>query len=92
MDDILQNMLEKDFVEDYVVKDLGLTEKKFKDPRKKMKLRQQQASHILFSNVCQRRNIYRPKRSLGQGNVFTGVCLSTGKGSAFRGVCIGGVG
>ena len=42
VDDILQNMLEKDFVEDYVVKDLGFKEKKLKDPRTKMKLRQQQ--------------------------------------------------
>ena len=25
-------------------------------------------------------NIYRPQRSCGQGNVFTGVCLSTGGG------------
>ena len=31
---------------------------------------------------------YRPKRSFGQGNIFTGVCLSTGGGylQIFRGV------
>ena len=30
-------------------------------------------------------HIYRPQRSCGQGNVFTGVCLSTGGG---EGVCL----
>ena len=30
-------------------------------------------------------NIYRPQRSCGQGNVFTGVCLSTG---GVEGVCL----
>ena len=33
------------------------------------------------------------KRSLGQGNVFTPVCLFTGRGeTAYSGVCIWGVG
>ena len=41
------------------------------------------------------------KRSLGQGNIFTGICLSTGrgslsrrvsvKGSPFNGLCLGGL-
>ena len=31
------------------------------------------------------------KWSLGQGNIFTSICLSTGGVSAFRGVCIGGI-
>ena len=37
------------------------------------------------------RNHYRPKRSFGQGNIFTGVCLSTGGGGAcskFWGGCL----
>ena len=30
--------------------------------------------------IWARRDIYRPQRSCGQGNIFTGVCLSTGGG------------
>ena len=37
-----------------------------------------QATH---TNQCKKRiNYYRPQRSCGQGNVFTGVCLATGGG------------
>ena len=31
-------------------------------------------------------DLYRPKQSFGQGNIFTSVCLSTGGSSIFRGV------
>ena len=31
------------------------------------------------------------KRSLGQGNMFTGMCLSTGRVPGQRGACSGGV-
>ena len=33
---------------------------------------------ILAPTTCRKGNFYRPQRSCGQGNVFTGVCLSTG--------------
>ena len=39
---------------------------------------------ILFCGI-----VIGPKRSLGQGNVFTGVCLSTGEGVGFP-ACITG--
>ena len=32
--------------------------------------------------VCMMAYFYRPERSFGQGNIFTGVCLSTGGGCA----------
>ena len=45
-----------------------------------------QTSHVVYLKI-HRRLITARKRSLGQGNMFTGVCLSTGGGvSAPRGV------
>ncbi len=52
--DILQNMLDKDLVQDHVKRDLGLREKEPPDPRTKMALRHQQVVHTrqLCSFCC----------------------------------------
>ena len=46
-----------------------------------------------FQNRNSKYSFYRPQRSCGQGNIFTGVCLSTGGGCVLspRGYLVWGV-
>ena len=43
--------------------------------------------HLKISAI----HFYRPQTKYGQGNVFTGICLSTGGSSVHKGVSVQGV-
>ncbi len=98
VDDILQSLMNKDLVDDHVVRDLALREKTPRDPRTRMRLRQQQV-RAGFSRNLRPNSLYAQAQrkqmepAVVNGRVFTlhesNEKLFTGEFVCWRPVWIG---